>query len=100
MSDTISHALADVIEVRSLTANNASQDDNGIKSIILAHLLCTINELKTTWNMLDVDVLRQCSMLLERVHRALKQSPSNLVVPISNHDTEVHIACVRDVNVD
>ena len=37
---------------------------------------------------------------IERVHRALKQSPSNLVVPISNHDTEVHIACVRDVNVD
>ena len=56
--NTISHALTDVVEVWSLAPNDTSKYDNGIETIVLCHLLCTIYELKTARNGFDMDVFR------------------------------------------
>ena len=61
--DAIGNTLADVIEVRSLTTNHATQDDDSVVSAIENHLMSAVNQLEATRNRLHVDVLWQCAML-------------------------------------
>ena len=58
MCDAISDTLTDVIEMRCLTTNHTAENDDSIKTIVLTHLLSTVDKLEAARHMLDMDVLR------------------------------------------
>ena len=86
------YSLADIVEVGCLTTDDAAEDDDGVEAVILAHLLCAIDELETSRNGLDMDVLRYRAVLLQCPHRAVEERASNIMVPFSDDDAEAHIA--------
>src|SRR5574344_32011 len=94
MSDSCCYTLADVIEVRGVSTNDTSQDDDGIKSIVFCHLLFTIDKFKTSRNSFNMDVLRKRTVLFQCFYSTFKQGPCNFRVPFRNNDTEAHIAGV------
>ena len=94
--DAIGNTLADVIEVRSLTTNHATQDDDSVVSAIENHLMSAVNQLEASGNSLYVDVLRQSSVLLQCLNGSVKQSSGYLRIPFCHNNAEAHVACVRN----
>ena len=88
------NALADVVEVRSLTANYATQDNHCIISTVQNHLMSSVDKLEATRNGLHVDVLRQCAVLLKSLDGSIEQSARDVLVPFGYYDAEAHVACI------
>ena len=95
-SDAVSNTLADIVEVRSLTANHATEDNHGVIASVENHLVCSVNQLEASGNSLDVDVLRQSSVLLQCLNGSVKQSSGYLRIPFCHNNAEAHVACVRN----
>ena len=49
-SDAVSNTLADIVEVRSLTANHATEDNHGVVTTVENHLVCSVNQLEASGN--------------------------------------------------
>ena len=80
-----------------LATDNTSEDDDGIKSVVLGHLLCAVNQLKAARHGLYVDVLGQCAILLQGGHRTIEQRVGYLLVPFSHYYAEAHVAGVGHI---
>ena len=90
--DAKGDALADIVKVRRVATDDAAQDDDGVETIVLAQLLCAIDELEAAGHSLDMDVLGQRTVLLKGRHATVEQCACDVLVPFSDNDTEAHVA--------
>ena len=75
-------------------ADDATQNDDGIEAIVLAQLLCAIDQLKTARNGLHVDIFRQRAVLFQCRHTTVEQSARDVFIPFSDDNAKTHITCV------
>ena len=95
MRNAVGDPLADIVEVRCLSPDDASEDDDGIESVVLGHLLRSVDQLEAAGNRLDVDVLRESAMLLKCLDGSVKESIGDFRIPLGYDDAKAHVARVR-----
>lgn len=89
LSQSLSCASADVVEVRSVASNNAAYGDNGVELSALAHLLSTVDKFETSRNHLHFNVVFLNTMLQESVACSLGKCKCYVAVPLGNNDAEL-----------
>ena len=92
--DAVGDSLADVREMRCLTLDDAAKDYHGVETIVLAHLLCTVDELETARNGLHMDILGYGTVLLKGLDTTLEERTGDVVIPLGYDNAETHITCV------
>lgn len=94
LGNAVCNALANVVEVRSLAADDATENYYCVISAVECHLVSTVNKLEAARNGLYVDVLRQCTVLFESFHRAVEQCACDFWIPLRHDYAEAHVACI------
>ena len=92
--NAVRDTLADIREMRCLTLDDAAEDYHGVETIVLAHLLCTVDELETARNSLHMDILGYGTVLLKGLDTTLEERTGDVVIPLGYDDAETHITCV------
>ena len=95
--DACRHALTDIVEVRSLAPDDAAQDDHGVVAVVKGHLVGTIDQLKAAGHGLHVNVLGQCTMLLEGADTAFEHRSGDVGIPVGHDDAEDHVRGIGHV---
>ena len=90
--DAVCHSLADIVEVRSLTAYYAAQYYHSVVAAVQYHLVGAVYQLKATRNCLYVYVLRQSAVLLKSLYGSVEQSACYLGITFSHNNAEAHVA--------
>lgn len=94
LGNAVCHALANVVEVRSFAADDATENYYCVISAVECHLVSTVNKLEAARNGLYVDVLRQRTVLFESLHRAVEQCARDFWIPLRHDYAEAHVACI------
>ena len=80
--------------MRGFAPDDTSEDDDGVESVVLGHLLGSVNKLEAARDRLDVDVLGKRPVLLKCLDGTVEQGIGNLRIPFGYDDAEAHIACI------
>ena len=97
LGNAVGDALADVVEVRCFAADDAAENYYCVISAVERHLVGAVDKLETAGDGLYVDVLRQCAVLFEGLHRPVEQRSCDFRIPFRYHYAEAHVACVGHV---
>lgn len=95
VGQTLRCSLTDVVEMRCVATNDATDGNNSIHLTGIDKTCRTINQLETTGNGLDRDVLFTNTMLDECLTSCFKQSACYLVVPLAYDNTHPHACSIR-----
>lgn len=91
VGNAVGDTLTNIVEVGSLAAYDAAEDYDGIEAVVLAQLLCAVDELEAARHVLHVYVLGQGPVLFKGVDCTAEQGSGYLLVPIGNHYAKVHV---------
>ena len=80
----------------SLAADDTTEDDHGIVTVIKCHLMGSVDQFEGTGNGLHVNVLRQGTVFLKCRDTAFEQRARNLWIPLGHDDAEDHVRRVGD----
>ena len=89
--ESLCDALADIVKVRRVTFDDASDGDDAVDVSEFGELRCSIDEFKTSGDSVDGDVLLCHSVCHEFADSLFEQGVGDVVVPFGDDDAEAHL---------
>ena len=94
LSQTLRSTLTDIVKMRSVAFDDASDSYNGIYLTRVYKGRRTKDKLEATGNGLNKDILLLSTMKGQRIKSALQKGACDFTVPFAYHDTELHVGSI------
>jgi hypothetical protein len=88
--DTLTHALANIVEVGRVASYHASERDNGVNVAFIDQQGSSEGEFETSGDMNDGYLVGGGTFTDKRLESAVEQGFRNLRVPFGDYDSETH----------